>query len=98
MQTKKHWQDCNTLPSYITANSIALQLKEFAKGIGYDHRDISVYSKEQARKSGIRADAVVVWKNGPIDWIDELEIIEYPHIFIEKDNNGALHLFDLTST
>lgn len=95
MQTKQHWQECNYLQSYIAANNIALQLKEFAKEIGYDHRDINVYNKEQSRKHRIRADAVVVWKNGPIDWIDNINLKNHHNVCIEKDNNGFIYLFDL---
>jgi len=95
MQTKRHWEECNFKPSYIAANNIALQLKEFAKDLGYDPRDVNVYNKEQARRHGKRADAIVLWKAGPVDWVNEIQLTKYTDIFIEKDINGELHIFDL---
>ena len=72
MCTKEHWERCNASEAYHAAKKFAIELEEYAKRIGYNTKGIRVRNKEQIIKSGFgKADAQVIWEEGPIDWVTE---------------------------
>lgn len=69
MCTREHWERCNASEAYHAANKFAIELEEYAKKIGYNGRSIKIRNKEQIVKGGLgKADAQVIWENGPTDW------------------------------
>ena len=75
MCTKEHWEKCKTSDAYYAANKFAIELDEYAKQNGYNNKGIRVRSKEQVIKSGLgKADALVVWEDGPKDWALEFAV------------------------
>lgn len=75
MCTRQHWEQCNASEAYYAAKRFAFELEEYAKKTGHNSRSIRVRSKEQIIKSGLtKADAQVVWEDGPKDWALEFAI------------------------
>lgn len=69
MCTVEHWEMCKTSAAYKAATKFATALEETAKQLGYKPKTIKIRSKEQIIKSGLgKADAQVIWEEGPIDW------------------------------
>jgi hypothetical protein len=75
MCTEKHWELCNTSAAYRAATQFALTLEEQARTQGYKPKTIRVKTKEQIIKQGIgKADAQVIWEEGPEGWTDHVEV------------------------
>ena len=75
MCTKEHWERCNASEAYYAANKFAIELEEYAKKQGYDTKSIRIRNKEQIIRSGLgKADAQVVWEDGPKDWALEFAL------------------------
>lgn len=69
MCTKEHWERCNASEAYYVANKFATELEEYAKTTGHNSKSIRIRNKEQIIRSGLgKADAQVVWEDGPKDW------------------------------
>jgi hypothetical protein len=95
MRTKRHWEECKTLPSYFAAQRLALHLKEVARDKGYDPRGIKVLSKEQSHGKGRVSDSEVQWTEGPDNWPAYCELIEYPGVWIESHNVKSISFYDI---
>lgn len=95
MRTKRHWEECKLLPSYIAAQRVALQLKEVAKSIGYDPKGIKVLSKQQSHNNGRVADSEVQWKEGPDNWPAFFELIEFPGVWYESHDMNSISFYDI---
>lgn len=95
MRTKRHWEECKTLPSYHAAQRVALQLKELAKSQGYDPKGIKVLSKEQSHNCGRVSDSEVLWNEGPLDWPAQFDLVEYPGVWIETHGNNSISFYDI---
>ena len=75
MCTEKHWELCNTSAAYHAATQFALTLEEQARLQGYKPKTIKVKTKEQIIRQGIgKADAQVIWEEGPEGWTDYVEV------------------------
>jgi len=75
MCTKEHWERCNASEAYYAANKFAIELEEYAREIGYNGKGIKIRNKEQIVRSGLgKADAQVVWEEGPKDWALEFAL------------------------
>lgn len=82
MCLKKHWEKYYTSPAYHAAKRISLELEELAKNSGYNKHNIRVRSKGHIIKDGFsKADAQVVWEDGPVGWANGFYII--------RDENGV---------
>jgi hypothetical protein len=68
MCLRKHWEKYDTSPAYHAAKRLSLELEELAKVAGYK-RSIIVKKKHTIIKEGFgKADAQVIWEDGPEDW------------------------------
>lgn len=75
MCTEKHWKLCNTSAAYHAATQFALTLEEQARLQGYKPKTIKVKTKEQIVRQGVgKADAQVIWEEGPEGWTDYVEV------------------------
>lgn len=95
MRTKAHWEQCKNLQSYHTAQSVALQLKEMAKDMGFSPHGVKVQSKQQAHQSGSVADARVIWPEGPEGWAKALSLKVFPGVSVEAHDGYSLSFYDI---
>tara|TARA_A200000113_G_scaffold211692_1_gene212573 strand:- start:177 stop:509 length:333 start_codon:yes stop_codon:yes gene_type:complete len=98
MRTKRHWEECKALLSYHVAQRVALQLKELARDKGYDPRGIKVLSKEQSHNNGRISDSEVMWDEGPRNWPEEFELVEYPGVWFESHDSSSISFYDILHT
>jgi hypothetical protein len=94
MRTKQHWEACKNLPSYHSAQSVAQQLKEIARGNGFDPNGVKVYTKEQADTQGSIADAQVRWAEGP-EWTQDFQLVSIPGVHAEVENEHTISFYDI---
>lgn len=74
MCTREQWEVWKDSPAYHEATKFAIELQEFARAQGYKPKHIKIKTKEQIVKGGYsKADAQVVWAEGPDNWATELE-------------------------
>lgn len=95
MRTEAHWNECKSLLSYEAASKAVLQLKEHAKANGYDDRGIKLHTKKKSYELGIKADALITWKEGPEKWTSKVEFVDFPGVSIEKMNEYSIGFFDI---
>lgn len=95
MRTQRHWEECKVLPSYLAAQRLALHLKEVARHKGYDPKGIKVLSKEQSHCNGRISDSEVQWTEGPDNWPQHCELIEYPGVWIESHCIKSISFYDI---
>lgn len=95
MRSKKHWEQCKQLSSFMAANQVALELREIAKRDGYDMRGIHVLSKKKAYESGRNADAMVTWYEGPEDWSRAIEHDRFIGVHVEQLGGDRLTFHDI---
>lgn len=82
MCLKKHLEKYQSSPAYHAAVIVSLELKEVAKHTGGKTSNIYVRKKSQIVRTGFsKADAQVVWEDGPEDWATD---------FIMKEETGAV--------
>lgn len=90
MKTKEHWEETKSLISYHTANKIALNLREYAKAKGINHKGIRSLDKEASYRYGFFSDSAVVWPDGPDGWALKLELSEVLGISYDIRENAIL--------
>ncbi len=95
MCTREHWDAWKDSPAYHEAKKFALELAEFAKTQGYKPKHIKIKTKEQVIKEGYsKADAQVVWTDGPKNWANELEYIESnKHVYYIPENGHTVSFY-----
>jgi len=95
MRTKRHWEECKSLPSYFAAQQVALQLKELARDKGYNPKGIKVLSKEQSYTKGRISDSEVQWTEGPDNWANYCQVIEFPGVCVEAHSDNSISFYDI---
>jgi len=76
MCTREHWEQCNASAAYHAATRFAIELESYAKKRGYNSKSIRIRNKEQIIRHGLgKADAQVIWEDGPKDWALEFALI-----------------------
>jgi hypothetical protein len=95
MRTKRHWEECKSLPSYFAAQQVALQLKELARDKGYNPKGIKVLSKEQSYTKGRISDSEVQWTEGPDNWANYCRVIEFPGVWVEAHSDNSISFYDI---
>lgn len=94
MCVKQHWQEANHTLSHTAAQKFALQLGEYARNNGYDPRGIKVRDRRHIIKQGFgKAEAQVVWHEGPTDWVENITIISDDGICCMPENRYTLSFY-----
>lgn len=94
MRTQLHWDECLAEIAYFEANSIALELKEYAKINQYDSRGIKVLNKQQVFDRHETGDAQIVWLEGPEDWAYLNQPNVPKSVYTEAHNGQALSFYN----
>jgi len=94
MRTQPHWDECLAEIAYVEANSIALQLKEYAKLNRYDCKGIKVLNKQQIFDKGGRSNAQIVWTEGPEDWAYTTEPTVISSVYTEAHDGQTLSFYN----
>lgn len=95
MRTQGHWDLCRLKISYIAAQNFALQLKEYARQIGYNPHGVKLLDKQAADYNGSIADAQVCWIEGPDNWAKEIECKSILNVCIEVENSYTISFYDI---
>lgn len=79
------------------AEKLAHELREVAKASGFDHRGIKVISKKKLIKNEhTKADARVVWKNGPPGWQYQITSHMMGDAYLEPESHGAISFYGIS--
>lgn len=94
MCTKEHWELCNKTPAYYEAKKFALELEEYARLQGYKPKRIKIRTKEQIVKGGFgKADAQVVWTDGPEDWALTLDYASASGVYYQAEDGHTVSFY-----
>lgn len=94
MCVKQHWQEANHTRSHTFAQKFALQLEEYARKHGYDPRGIKIRDRKYIIKHGYgKAEAQIVWQEGPEDWIEHITLIADSDICCTPENSYTLSFY-----
>lgn len=78
------------------AEKFAEELRELAKASGMDHRGIKVIPKKQLIKSKhTKADARVVWKDGPPGWQYQISSNIVGNAYLEPETNNSISFYGM---
>lgn len=78
------------------AEKFAEELRELAKASGIDYRGIKVIPKRKLIKSKhTKADARVVWKDGPSGWQYQISSHIVGDAYLEPESNGAVAFYGI---
>lgn len=96
MRVRDHLLRANDSPSYFAAKKFTLELEEFAKKQGYNTKGIKVRKKDQIVKGGYgKADAQVIWEDGPEDWALSLTYNVIDSVYYEANDGVTVSFYDL---
>lgn len=94
MCVKQHWEEANHTHSHKAAQKFALQLEEFARKNGYDPKGIKVKNRKHIIKQGFgKAEAQVVWQEGPIGWVDYISFVSDNLTCCAPENDYTLSFY-----
>lgn len=95
MRTQPHWDECLSQTAFIKATSVALQLREYAKFNGVDHKGIKVLNKQQVFDKNQIADAQIVWMDGPEGWAYNVESNVLDGVYTEAHQGEVLSFYNI---
>ncbi len=94
MCVNQHWHRANHTLSHTAAQKFALHLEEYARKHGYDPKGIKVRDRKHIIKNGYgKAEAQVVWQEGPVDWVENITLISDCEICCTPENSHTLSFY-----
>ena len=98
MCVRQHWKEANNT-SHRDAQEFATQLREFAKTTGYNSRSIRIRTKQEImREAHTKADAQIVWEDGPTDWAYEMKYGQVGTSYCSPENGNTVSFYSLGTT
>lgn len=82
--------------AYFIATQFATQLRELALVRGYNAKSIKVLTKGvKVCNKVVRADAMVVWVDGPENWANEIEIKTFEFVWAEPNDMHSISFYNM---
>jgi len=76
------------------AKQLALTLEELAIKTGLNKKTIRVRTKEEIIKQGLgKADAQVIWKDGPVDWALDIDFGSGSGVHYQANDGHTLSFY-----
>ena len=95
MCVRQHWEETKNT-SHLDALEFITHLREFAKTNGYSTKKIRIRNKQEImRQDHSKADAQVIWEDGPEDWTYSIEYKQIGTSYCTPENGKTVSFYNL---